>query len=42
MVQASRIYGHEIYIVSYACLDSNYQFYWGRLRSLYTNAPPPN
>ena len=41
MIQVSRIQGHEIRIVSYALLDgSDCRFYWCRLRSLYTDAPP--
>jgi hypothetical protein len=27
MVQASRIHGHEIHIVSYACLDGDFRLY---------------
>jgi hypothetical protein len=43
MVQLSRIHGHEIYVVSYAYIDSDYLLYWSRLRGLYTDASfPPN
>jgi len=43
MIQLSHIQGHEIRIVSYALLDGgDYRFYRGRLRGLYTDAPPPN
>jgi len=42
MIQVSHIQGHEIRIVSYTLLDDgDCQFYWGRLRSLYTDAPSP-
>jgi hypothetical protein len=42
MIQLSHIPGHEIRIVLYALWDSSdCRFYWGRLRGLYTDAPPP-
>jgi hypothetical protein len=41
MVQLSRIYGHEIHVVSYACIDGDCLLYWSRLCGLYTNASFP-
>ena len=41
MVQASRIHGHEIHVVSYAYLDGDCLLYWSRLRGLYTDASFP-
>ena len=43
MVPVSRIHGHEIRVVSYACLDGDLLLYQSRLRGLYTDASfPPN
>ena len=41
IVQLSRIHGHEIHVVSYACLDGDCRLYWSRLRGLYTDASFP-
>jgi hypothetical protein len=41
IVQLSRIYGYEIYVVSYACVDGDCLLYWSRLCGLYTDASFP-
>ena len=42
IARVSRIHGHKIHVVLYACLDGDFLLYWSRLRGLYTDAPPPD